>query len=598
MKSRSGISRRAVATASMAAALLLCVAASQLFTIPLSEVFACGLGDDRLISVELYETSADGSGKELNSSTGELNITPPETTERFGAGDTVGYKDGTRATLEASPSSGYRFGYWQGDYNDHYMNDDAQFRSYDNPVISLQNTDDETVKAVFIRQCQVSLSADPATGGSVGVSPTPGPYDRGTVLTFTATPNAGWVFSEWGGQLTGIENLKTIQISDNMNAIARFRRQLTVRVTGAGSVENAASTLLAWGDDFEDHDLDSWTTIGSRAWTADNGGVRYATPADKALEGTIQHAAESNNLELEFDYICYDTSNLGYTLLVAFRYDGLTGQEEKFLISPSAIGMWHWQDEYVHLSLVSSTADTLYRIRIVCRGKDVVVSRKPQGGAWTELFNYTVSQAASSQAIQFTETAGADYALDNISISYPQYLTDGSTETLAAAPNTESVFDSWSGDLTGTTNPESILMNGAKEVSAEFTYLGPPSLTVTVTNPSAGAELVRGDNVVVQWRVDNAQGGPAAAPWSDAVYLSRDNVLDGSDKLLATVENTTDIGPGGYITQQHQFSFPDVSPGTYWLLVEIDTNGEVEELSEGDNLGVTAIVTVDPVFSN
>ena len=44
----------------------------------------------------------------------------------------------------------------------------------------------------------------------------------------------------------------------------------------------------------------------------------------------------------------------------------------------------------------------------------------------------------------------------------------GETVTLTAVPNPGFKFDSWSGDLTGTTNPAMLVMNGTKNVSANF----------------------------------------------------------------------------------------------------------------------------------
>ena len=40
-------------------------------------------------------------------------------------------------------------------------------------------------------------------GGSVSANPTPGPYLSNTVVTITATPNAGWMFLQWLGDASG-----------------------------------------------------------------------------------------------------------------------------------------------------------------------------------------------------------------------------------------------------------------------------------------------------------------------------------------------------------------------------------------------------------
>jgi parallel beta-helix repeat protein len=56
------------------------------------------------------------------------------------------------------------------------------------------------------------------------------------------------------------------------------------------------------------------------------------------------------------------------------------------------------------------------------------------------------------------------------------WYDSGSVVQLTAAANTGYVFTAWSGDLTGTTNPQDLTMNGPKSVTATFAFLW--SLTV------------------------------------------------------------------------------------------------------------------------
>ena len=66
----------------------------------------------------------------------------------------------------------------------------------------------------------------------------------------------------------------------------------------------------------------------------------------------------------------------------------------------------------------------------------------------------------------------------------PAYLY-GSLVLLTAAPQTGYHFAGWSGDLSGTTNPSQISMNGAKSVTANFAVSAPT--TPTPTSPSDGS---------------------------------------------------------------------------------------------------------------
>jgi uncharacterized repeat protein (TIGR02543 family) len=72
--------------------------------------------------------------------------------------------------------------------------------------------------------------------------------------------------------------------------------------------------------------------------------------------------------------------------------------------------------------------------------------------------------------------------------------TYGQIVTLTANPGTGSIFSSWTGDLTGNSNPKTITMNGNKAVTAHFSDTTPPQLSGVTrttsdpldTNPSYG----------------------------------------------------------------------------------------------------------------
>jgi len=67
---------------------------------------------------------------------------------------------------------------------------------------------------------QYTLTVNIAGSGSV--NPSGGTYDNGTVVTLTATPNAGYQFSGWSGDLTGSANPATITMNANKNVTATF----------------------------------------------------------------------------------------------------------------------------------------------------------------------------------------------------------------------------------------------------------------------------------------------------------------------------------------------------------------------------------------
>jgi hypothetical protein len=63
-------------------------------------------------------------------------------------------------------------------------------------------------------------------------------YVAGTEVTMTATPDSGWIFSHWTGDVTGTENPITITMTSDMEVVAHFFPvyRLDINVAGSGSI--------------------------------------------------------------------------------------------------------------------------------------------------------------------------------------------------------------------------------------------------------------------------------------------------------------------------------------------------------------------------
>ena len=60
--------------------------------------------------------------------------------------------------------------------------------------------------------------------GNVALDPSGGTYFDGTEVILTATPDAGYQFDAWSGDLTGSENPDTIIVNGNKSINAAFRQ--------------------------------------------------------------------------------------------------------------------------------------------------------------------------------------------------------------------------------------------------------------------------------------------------------------------------------------------------------------------------------------
>ncbi len=86
---------------------------------------------------------------------------------------------------------------------------------------------------------QETLGVNVVGSGSVALSPPGGSYDPGTSLTLTATPDPGFSFAGWSGDLSGTANPATLGMDADKTVTATFVAQhftLTLNVVGSGNV--------------------------------------------------------------------------------------------------------------------------------------------------------------------------------------------------------------------------------------------------------------------------------------------------------------------------------------------------------------------------
>lgn len=87
---------------------------------------------------------------------------------------------------------------------------------------------------------ELITSSTPTEGGSV--SPLPAEFDEGTEISIRATPNEGWVFDKWQGDLNGSENPSSLIMNSDKDITALFIKKtypLTVTIEGEGTVQEA-----------------------------------------------------------------------------------------------------------------------------------------------------------------------------------------------------------------------------------------------------------------------------------------------------------------------------------------------------------------------
>ena len=121
------------------------------------------------------------------------------------------YLQGAQIILTAKAVLGWRFDHWEGDLK----GTDVQ--------TSLVMDANKNVTAVFVQTAVMhALSLGKQGEGLVEATPPGGRYEKGTQITLTAKPFAGWRFDHWEGDLTGKDDRADLTMDGDKTVTAVF----------------------------------------------------------------------------------------------------------------------------------------------------------------------------------------------------------------------------------------------------------------------------------------------------------------------------------------------------------------------------------------
>jgi uncharacterized repeat protein (TIGR02543 family) len=507
------------------------------------------------------------------------------------------YHYGDVVTVTAVPEAGWTFYGWSGD-----------LMGASNPE-TVTITGDTAITATFTQDVYaVVLSTD--GDGSASADPDQATYVYGDVVTVTAVPAAGWSFSGWSGDLSGTTNPAEITIQGNAAVTATFTEDeytLTLDRSGGGSVTaDPAQATYAYGDVVTltaDADL-GWTFI---YWYGD-----LPSPMNPANPMTITVQADMTVIGLfaEIEYslsagsvgagiVTRDPDDATYhfgdvVTVTAVPSAGwsfevwsgdLTGADNPdqiTIVADTSITATFVQDQYA-LTLNTegnglATADPEQLTYVY--GDVITVTAVPSTGwsfaGWsgdlTGTDNPVTTTIAGDTVITATFTEAA-YALtlnmdgdgsitadpDQASYAY------GEVVTLTAAAELGWSFAGWSGDLSGSDNPDTVTITGDTVITATFTqdeYV----LTVNL-DPAEGGTVSQDPNQATYPYGDAvtltavANSGWMLGSWSGALSGTANPqslTITGDTVVTATFQSATPIGP---------FTSLAISPKTGNLLV-------------------------------
>jgi RHS repeat-associated protein len=120
-----------------------------------------------------------------------------------------------------------------------------------------------------------------------------------------------------------------------------------------------------------------------------------------------------------------------------------------------------------------------------------------------------------------------------------------------------------------------------------------------VTSVSATTASVQtGQNLTVNYTVQNVGNATSATSWVDAVFLSADGKLDSSAILLGRVNQTGPVAANGTYSGTLTAALPFMLPGNYTVIVEADSQGLVPDSNRANNVlaATTPVQVTVPVL--
>ncbi|TGE17331.1 InlB B-repeat-containing protein [Hymenobacter elongatus] len=267
-----------------------------------------------------------------------------------------------------------------------------------------------------------TLTVNTSGTGTVSKSPNQATYASGTVVTLTATPGTGQVFTGWSGAATGSTNPLAVTMSANKTITATFAPPPPPAVT--------SYTLVNADTDLDIQPLATGATLNLATLPTRNLNIRANVngAATSSVVFALSGAQVKNQTESVPPYALFSavsgnynpwTPTVGTYSLTATPFSGTNG---------------------------GGTAGSPLTISFI------VVDQPAPPVTYTLTVNTSGTGTVSKSPNQAT------YA-------------SGTVVTLTATPGTGQRFVSWSGAATGNTNPLAVTMSANKTITATFAVI-------------------------------------------------------------------------------------------------------------------------------
>jgi hypothetical protein len=345
--------------------------------------------------------------------------------------------------------------------------------------------------ALSINGSTVVSSSVSLTGGSVAISPTPqvnGKYTKGTKVTLTANPAAGYDWKGWSGTEGDMSNPTTIIMNGNKNAKVTFEQRPSLIINNqlvigsvVGFTEGSVSVNPVPENDGK-YTKDIKVTLTAKAAAGYDWKSWSGTASDTANPTTV---TMSSNKQITATFEPRVSLIVNNQLVIG---SSVSFAEGSVTVSPAPGD----DDKYAKGAKVTLTANPL-----------TGYGWKSWAGTGSDASNPATVTLSSDKhvAVNFeqrflmminnqvvngpgTSLTGGSVTLNPAPGADGRYAKD-TTPTLTAVPAAGYRFDRWSGDFSSNVTTITISINTNKNLSAAFIRIYP--LTTAVSPAGGGA---------------------------------------------------------------------------------------------------------------
>jgi subtilisin family serine protease len=380
----------------------------------------------------------------------------------------------TNVTVTAIPNANYCFDHWVYDGNN---------RGSNNPITV--NVGSNHTLSPFFAIISYTLQIETTTGGAT--TPTPGtyPYNTGTILQVTATPETGYTFDYWLLDENNVGPTNPYTVTMNNNYVLRAVFKLSPQAPSVSISPFSATTVIGGLVTFTST-VSEGTPPYTYKWYRNGTAVSGATSSSWAFTPAatgyylIHLNVTDNSGQTAKSNVASVTVNPSLAVLIQPTSNTITlGRSVEFTSTVSGGTSPYGYQWYLNNTGVPGANSPAFNFTPTSTGY-YLVSLKVTDGAFVVATSNEAELTVNPRTYALTITTNAGGTTNPSPATYT--YTEGTNVQVTTIPNTnyKSAYWELDGSNVGSDNPITVLMNSNHTLKAYFTLIT-YSLTITTT---------------------------------------------------------------------------------------------------------------------